>query len=90
MKTKRKDKYKNRNKPTHSWPNNTVTVKEKLHNPIGSVCGRCAETKNAKGKCPNRLNYMEYLKTYDKTEMMKKVKADFKGHVCVEVGIVYK
>ena len=53
-KTKRVDKYKNRNKPARkSWQKGQIM--QIVRDPIGLFCGRCNAMKDEKTlKCPNR------------------------------------
>ena len=60
---------------------------EKQIPPVGSVCGRCGETKNKDGKCSKRRTY-GYMSVREREVFEKKVPRSWKyktksGHFCV-------
>lgn len=103
-KTKRKDNYKNRNKPgLQSWPERIRErsidgtfaglrdVKERLHPTIGSICSRCLTVKGYDGKCGNRTKLAGVPRFLEKT-LVKRNRwlKNYTDYFCVIGSEVYK
>lgn len=80
--SKRKDTYKNRNKPGgQSWPQSLRFFKEKQHSVIGATCGRCGAKKGAKSKCPNRSTPDTLPKLME--DYLKVLPKNFTAYFCI-------
>ncbi len=96
MKTIRKDKWKNRNRPKTTWPYNKryklvdgdiCEVVERQAPVIGMKCGRCGDQKSLYNlKCDNRQRMAtlpEFFSKAAKKSIEKQLPKDYEGYFCL-------